>query len=267
MQALDDDHCSPACHDPDYLTTATNAAADAAGVVVSSAGSSKDDPEISSLEVCPPSPVAKPPKKKTKKQDTELITDPPVLPDSLLETFANAKKSALEDGTSVETDLERQRLLKHKLDQEEKDRKAQAKEEASRKQQQAAELALKKAQEKLEKAQAKAQAIQKKIDDKSCKRKLDSQFASVDDKTKEPASPDGKKPATRKRALKLSPKAKAFASSSVNKEASKDQRRHKAQSALQTLRDSNIPDLKLPGEDFNKKFLASSLSHACKIRK
>ena len=263
MQALDDDHCSPAVHDPDYLTTATNVVADAEGAVVSSAGSSKDDPEISSLEVCPPSPVAKPPKKKTKKQDTELINDPPVLPDSLLETFANAKKSALEDGTSVETDLERQRLLKHKLDQEEKDRKAQAKEEASRKQQQAAEIALKKAQEKLEKAQAKAQAIQKKIDDKSCKRKLDSQFASVDDKTKEPASPDGKKPATRKRA----PKAKAFASSSVNKEASKDQRTHKAQSALQTLGDSNIPDLKLPGEDFNKKFLVSSLSHACKIRK
>lgn len=179
-----------------------------------------------------------------------------------METVEGLKTQALGNdpsSVSVFTDVESQRLLKQKLDQEEKEKKAQAKEEADQKKQSAAEKALKKAQEKFEKAQAKALAIQKRLDNKGCKRKLDPKFAEVDDKKEEPASPEDRKKRTRnpkaksKPSVALSPKAKAFANSSCSNQG--DKGTSKAQQALQTLRNLNIPDLNLPGDDFNRKFL------------
>ena len=227
---------------------------DPAPLVSSKHASSASAPSLPADE-----PAGEPPRKKAKKQES-LIPNPPVIPAALEKAIQSIKEDAMAGGSAVETNLEQQRGLKQKLDKDERERKEKAKAEAENKRLTAANKALAKAQAKLEKAQAKALAVQHKSK-RSCKKNLEKTFEAVQDTGNAPvhASPQAKKnPGRGKANMKLSPVAKALAASRP-KAASSEGRTEKAATALQNLRDLEIPDLALPPTDFTKKSLSCTL--------
>ena len=205
-----------------------------------------------------------PPKKKARKPETRepLISKPPELPANMLETAKIEGDTFAENG-SVELNQHDQKNVKKALDAEvEKQKK-----EAMVKKQQEAEQAIEKAKKKLEAAQAKAAKLSEKVEisgkgRKQAKRNLDKELTSASGNTGEsalsPVKPKrGRKkveqasPNVKSPSVKLSPKAKAFAS--PLKSPKKVPRQNRAESSLQLLRDLNLPDLKLPTENFTKK--------------
>ncbi len=215
----------------------------------------------------------------TKKKKQPLISQPPELPSDLGQAALQQLREQQGEQGHIVLDVQEQRDLKKELDETAKEKAEQKKEEAMKKQQNAAQVALEKAQKKLEQAKAKAEQVQNKMTGRT-KRKLDKEFARVDDLGGPPTSPaqparrtaeakraeaKGKaKPSPNKKKVKLSPKAKLFASksrealntTSTPSKAAKN-RQAKAEHALLLLHDLETPlvGLQLPPPTFTKKIL------------
>ena len=235
------------------------------------------DVDAASITAEAPASPAHKRRKKAAERKEPLIANPPSIPGEVLAACKSQMEQALADRESVGTNVESQRDLKKRLEEEEKEKKDEKKEVAQRKKQTAAEKAVEKAQEKLAKAQAKAQAMAEKNKNKGkrTKRALDSDFQAVADSVEthgaagstnhEPpgpapevmASPNPKKRPRRKATaspnIKLSPKAKQFAACSAMASKTAAGRANKAKDNLNLLRDLNIPDLHVPTGEFAKK--------------
>lgn len=125
---------------------------------------------------------------------------------------------------------------------------------------------MEKARKKLEAAQAKAAQVEQESSvgsrRRGVKRKLDLELFAVSEQKAPPPSPEPapKKQAQKARqsktspkpAVKLSPKARDFA---VKHTPKKDVRQDRAIAALKLLRENSLKDLKLPSEDFSRKWL------------
>lgn len=229
------------------------------------------DTVVPADEMPPPPLEPEQRRKRTKKQQQEksaLIQKPPALPPSVAQAAQEALIEEKGKEGSIELNVEDQRLLKRKLDQEAQEKAETKKEEAHTKKTEAAAKALAKAEKKLEQAKAKSAALKEKLVG-GVKRKLDNAFANVDDKGGPPASPP--KPAAKTRArkttkqspnVKLSPKAKAFAANTASAASGSrsplkdgNRREQVANKSLQLLRGLNLPGLELPPDNFSKKML------------
>ena len=176
---------------------------------------------------------------------------------------------------SVEGDVEAQRVLKRKIEDEAKEQAEKKKQAAEDKKRKATAEAVAKAQAKLDKAMAKAKALEENGASRrgrggaGAKRKLEPELAAA---SKEPeatapaaaSQPDvlatsPPKAPKRKPSVKLSPKAREFAS--PTKKAS-DTRMVKAVENLKMLRGLQISDLELPATGFAKKILACTHAYA-----
>lgn len=219
----------------------------------------------------PPPPLEPSDRRKRAKmqqqQKSALIQKPPALPPSVAQAAQQALDQVKGQNESLELNVEDQRLLKRKLDQEAQEKAEAKKEEAHTKKETAAAKALAKAEKKLEQAKAKSAALKEKLVG-GVKRRLDHAFATVDDKGGPPASPP--KPAAKTRArkaqktspnVKLSSKAKAFAASTASgtrsplKVGNGNRREQVANQSLLVLRGLNLPGLELPPDNFSKKML------------
>ena len=203
-------------------------------------------------------------------QQSALIQKAPVLPPSLAQTAQQALEEVKGQEGTLGLNLEDQRGLKRKLDQEAQEKADAKKEETMNKKQAAAAKALEKAEHKLAQAKAKSEALKGKLVG-GVKRRLDNAFAAVDDKGGPPPSPPkaAAKARTRKATKKspnvkvsLSPKAAAFAANTAASAAGSrsppkegNRRQQVAEHSLKQLRDLNLPGLELPGENFSKKML------------
>ena len=215
------------------------------------------------------------------RKHTEMIADPPQLNPSVLEA---AKSQVPANG--VDGNLEGQRALKKKLDDEAKAEIERKKQQAIDKKEQASNLAVEKAKLKLERAMAKAEAV--KARKQPVKRKLDAEFAECSDvqPPEPPVGPKEKKGKARVAAqvtaetkspmpkVQLTPRAKVFAgrSASSPKEQAgnkaqkrKDNREATASASLALLRSSQLVDLDLPDESFAKKILACTYDTGLKV--
>ena len=170
----------------------------------------------------------------------------------------------------MEADLSRQRDLKKHLDQEARDKVEQKKLQAEAKKKEAADLKIAKVEAKLAKLKSEAadresRKVKKPV--KPVKRKLDKELeaeAGHDDLTKsEPLVPSHPGPSTpskvQKEGLKLTPKAKRFASKTTpNSKARQrvDARATRAASNLERLRGIKLDGMTIPPAPFSKKILA-----------
>ena len=205
-------------------------------------------------------------KAKAKEPKDALISNPPKLPEDMAKRAKQQAQSFVDTPAGVaEVNLDDQRKLKKQLEADAKEEAEQKKQAAWDKKQLAAKKALEKAEKKLKDAQAKAAQLQSKASSKTTKRKLDSVFASVAEpgQSAPPVSPPKKRrtsskskqsPNQKSPSIKLSPKAKSFASGSV-KPNPKDATQNRATAALTLLREKKLHDLTLPPAEFSKKNL------------
>eukprot|EP00435_Cladocopium_sp_Y103_P052313 s1851_g16.t1 len=202
------------------------------------------------------SPVEKPRKRLRAAAKQEcLISNPPKLSPNLEKVAHEVSKPLASDGGTVDVNLEDQRSLKKKLEDEAKEEALEKKQLAMEKKQKAALQAVAKAQKKLQAAQAKAAQLQNSPRRRGTKRNLQSEFqaaaASKDPAEAESPARSGK--TSKRQHPKLSPKAKAFAANSTSPTKAASARKDKATESLATLRSLQLVDLPLPSEDFNKK--------------
>jgi len=227
-----------------------------------------DSPELPASPQVPEPPApgddgCKPPQRKKAKTAGKdaLIPNPPELPPALAQL-------AVPTGSEIpKSDLDGQSKLKKQLEQEEKEQAAKKKQDAADKRAKAAADAVAKMEKKLELAKAKAAAIQNKS--QPVRRKLDAQFANVqENKQGPPVSPEHSK---RKRPnIKLTPKAKEFALKAATPKQGKGnspkdakaRSMDKACSALETLRGLELTDMTLPKPgELTKKILVCTYMH------
>eukprot|EP00435_Cladocopium_sp_Y103_P017172 s3511_g4.t1 len=237
------------------------------------------EPEVDELETAsittnksehPPEPKRK--KAKAKETKECLIPNPPQLPEAMAKRAKQLGQSFAASGV-VEVNLDEQRQLKKKLEEEAKELAEQKKQTALDKKQMAADKAIQKLEKKLRDAQAKAAQLQSKAHGKTAKRKLDADFASVADpgQSGPPPSPAAKKNSRSKKpnpspnqkspSFKLSPKARSFATGST-KPSPKDATQNRATAALTLLREKKLRDLTLPPMEFSKKNLGCNTAAA-----
>ena len=186
--------------------------------------------------------AAAPASKKARRQEV-MIPNPPVLSDPV---------DAAKDGELV-GDIDAQRQLKKNLEVEAKEEAAKKKDETQQKKRKASDDAIAKAKAKLEKAMAKAKALEDKGRlAKRTKRRLEPELAEAEAGASAPVEEPKSPVASKASSVKLSPKAKQFAS--PNKKVV-DQRKTKAVESLDLLRKLCIADLTLPPDHFDKKIL------------
>ena len=208
-----------------------------------------------------PKPAEIPNKQKKRSKPEHGFACPP----SIDPAVACAAKASLP--ATQEFNLEHQRDLKRRVEQEAKLKLEEKKQKTMEKQQEASQVAVEKAKAKLQKALAKAEALAKKD---PVRRRLDPSFQNVAGASagvpEPPASPPAKAPSTRAKnadaLVKLSPKASQFAKASVPspghvRKQRSDSRMRIAMDQFAHLRVLALPDLELPsGETFDKKILA-----------
>ena len=172
----------------------------------------------------------------------------------------------------VDGDVEAQRCLKRKKEDEAKAAAEEKQQAAEAKKKKQSADAVAKAKAKLEKAMAKAKALEERGSSRrgrggtGAKRKLEPELdeaaskAAASEQDQPAAASDAatagsppKRPRRKASAVKLSPKAKEFASPSKK---ATDARMEKAVENLKLLRGLKIPDLEIPAETFAKKILA-----------
>ena len=221
-----------------------------------------------SMVACPPTPPKKGKPSGSRVEEKQvLISDPPKLPDAALKL---AKQQAQEVATEgkIELSTDEQRELKKQKEVQARELAEKKKQNALDKKKDAAAKALEKAEQKLKAAQEKAEQISTGAR-KPVKRKLEKELnlACEAGASAPPSSPRAYDSKTSRRRpskhVKLSPKAKKFAAAtSPSKVATASQ--NKAVVALKLLRDTKLPYLSLPGENFSKKILGSitPLTHA-----